>query len=580
MKGPAALDGGWGWVIVFAVFIGNCLFDGFIGSYGILYPEVKKMFDSSPVLASMVGSMVAGVYQVSSPAVGMLIQRYGCRHICFVGGCIGAGGFVLASLSQNMVMFMIAFGFIVGIGIGLNFLPGHVLTNAYFDKKRGVANGIVSSGAGFGVFILAPILQLLLNQYGLRGTLLISAGIFMQLIVCSTLMRPLRNNNYPKEETPSTSEQSDSEEIEKQELLSKVKYDLKQVPEVEHTDDHFTKERPLSNGYINEKKYLSGEVGLYKDPLSRLKKIERSSSDETLGKAQRNIHIRTVDKHLLSSLQVIPKHTNTYLPGLSVDKDKTNSQYLEPVVVIAQSQLLDASTDDDVILEHTQTCCGKIRSSHVWHCDWSIFRNKNYVPLLMGGVLIQMAQFIPNTFLPDYCLVVGLSSGQMSLIIALYGAANIVGRFSAGCLTNFRRIDALWLCNFGMFMCGVGCVLFPLCKTYTSLIIYALAVGYFIGYFPPLQVLIMVEHLGADNLSAALGFLQMAKGPAALLGPPLAGVVYQQTKTYTTSIVFAAILFLLSAGIQSLVPIASCITRCRRRNQRDTKNDITIEVKS
>lgn len=59
-------DGGWGWMIVFAVFVGNCLFDGIIGSYGILYPAVQKTFGSNSAVTSMAGSLVAGVYQISS----------------------------------------------------------------------------------------------------------------------------------------------------------------------------------------------------------------------------------------------------------------------------------------------------------------------------------------------------------------------------------------------------------------------------------------------------------------------------------------------------------------------------------
>lgn len=59
-------DGGWGWVIVFAVFIGNCLMDGCIGSYGIFYPELLRVFDSGPVVTSMAGSLLPAVYMISS----------------------------------------------------------------------------------------------------------------------------------------------------------------------------------------------------------------------------------------------------------------------------------------------------------------------------------------------------------------------------------------------------------------------------------------------------------------------------------------------------------------------------------
>ena len=59
-------DGGWGWVIVFAVFTGNCLMDGCIGSYGIFYPEIMRTFNSGPVVTSMAGSLLPAVHMISS----------------------------------------------------------------------------------------------------------------------------------------------------------------------------------------------------------------------------------------------------------------------------------------------------------------------------------------------------------------------------------------------------------------------------------------------------------------------------------------------------------------------------------
>ncbi|XP_060561535.1 monocarboxylate transporter 4-like, partial [Ruditapes philippinarum] len=169
--------------------------DGCIGSYGIFYPEIMRTFNSGPVVTSMAGSLLPAVHMISSPAVGRMSMKYGSRPVCFAGSCIGGLGLVLASLSNNIAVFMITFGVILGIGMSMNFLPGHVITNNYFDKKRGIAGGIVCSGAGFGIFILAPVLQLLMEEYGWRGTMLITAGIFMQLCACSTLLRPLCAKN-------------------------------------------------------------------------------------------------------------------------------------------------------------------------------------------------------------------------------------------------------------------------------------------------------------------------------------------------------------------------------------------------
>ena len=60
----------------------------------------------------------------------------------------------------------------------------------YFKHRRAIANGIAMSGVGIGQLILSPILRLLLDTYGLKGALLIMAGISLHVCVAAALMRP------------------------------------------------------------------------------------------------------------------------------------------------------------------------------------------------------------------------------------------------------------------------------------------------------------------------------------------------------------------------------------------------------
>lgn len=51
---------------------------------------------------------------------------------------------------------------------------------------------ISSSGTGIGQFILAPVVQMLVELYSWRGALLIMGGFVSNLCVCGALMRPLQ----------------------------------------------------------------------------------------------------------------------------------------------------------------------------------------------------------------------------------------------------------------------------------------------------------------------------------------------------------------------------------------------------
>ena len=61
----------------------------------------------------------------------------------------------------------------------------------FFKKRRAVANGIAFSGAAIGHLILPIVINLLMEQYGLKGTLLIMAAVSANVCVAGALLRPV-----------------------------------------------------------------------------------------------------------------------------------------------------------------------------------------------------------------------------------------------------------------------------------------------------------------------------------------------------------------------------------------------------
>ena len=85
----------------------------------------------------------------------------------------------------------ILFGIGTGFGFGLIYLPAIVSVTTYFEKKRSLATGIAVCGSGFGTFIFAPLINLLLTEYGWRGAMLIISAIVLECIIFGALFRPL-----------------------------------------------------------------------------------------------------------------------------------------------------------------------------------------------------------------------------------------------------------------------------------------------------------------------------------------------------------------------------------------------------
>ncbi|KAL8608637.1 hypothetical protein ACOMHN_002866 [Nucella lapillus] len=193
-------EGGWGWMVTVAGFVVAFIVDGIMASFGLLIPNLMETFGADMAITSLPQAILGAVYQVSGPMTAFLVQRWGCRLVGLCGGVIAALGVAASAFAPNIHLFILGFGLVAGVGVGLIYLPSITMVNAYFHKKRGMVAGIITSGSGFGLLALAPLTEILMEEYGWRGCYLIMAAITLNFCVCASLMRPL----HPRPPTSST----------------------------------------------------------------------------------------------------------------------------------------------------------------------------------------------------------------------------------------------------------------------------------------------------------------------------------------------------------------------------------------
>lgn len=145
------LDGGYGWVVVFASFMVNAIVDGVIFAIGeTILPIWEKEFDSNTATVSIATSLLAGCYLLSGPLASALANHFGCNYVAIGGGLLAAFGFFTSALMPELPVIYITFGIVGGIGFGLMFLPAVVIVGQYFSNKRALATGIAVCGSGIG----------------------------------------------------------------------------------------------------------------------------------------------------------------------------------------------------------------------------------------------------------------------------------------------------------------------------------------------------------------------------------------------------------------------------------------------
>lgn len=182
-------DGGWGWAVVLASLIISMIADGVSFSFGLLYIEFLQEFGASKLKTAWIGSLFMAVPLLSGPIMSALVDRYGCRSMTIVGGLISGFGFILSCFSTTIEVMYLTFGVIAGLGLGLCYVTAVVSIAYWFEKKRTLAVGLSACGTGIGTFVYAPMTTYFIEEYGWRGTCLLLAGTFFNMIVCGTVMR-------------------------------------------------------------------------------------------------------------------------------------------------------------------------------------------------------------------------------------------------------------------------------------------------------------------------------------------------------------------------------------------------------
>lgn len=132
-------------------------------------------------------AMVFTVANLSGPVTmisgGKINDILGPRIILLAGGIMFAVGLILSGFAQSVVMLILGYGIVAGLGLG--FAYGCTISNSvkFFPDKKGLIGGICTASYGLSSVILPPIATVLIERFGIADTFKI-LGVTFGLIVC------------------------------------------------------------------------------------------------------------------------------------------------------------------------------------------------------------------------------------------------------------------------------------------------------------------------------------------------------------------------------------------------------------
>ena len=134
------LDHGWAWMISVSCAIINGLTFGLIRSSGVFFYHLRNDLKISRQTASWPFALCTTAAYLSGPITGILVNHYPFRKVVLAGVCFASFGFLVSSLSYDILYVNIGVGIFFGLGVGFSFMQTPVILAQYFNKYLATAN--------------------------------------------------------------------------------------------------------------------------------------------------------------------------------------------------------------------------------------------------------------------------------------------------------------------------------------------------------------------------------------------------------------------------------------------------------
>jgi MFS family permease len=169
-----------GWTVVAVACLTVSIASGIRAVFGVLLVPLGDAFDWGRAVTAGSLSLNALVWALSAAPLGMLLDRWGPRRLFTSAALVAGLGLALVATTESVWQVYVGIGLLAGLGLTpLIPVSQNVVIAQWFGARRGLAMGIVASGLGLGVLVLAPLTQWAIDQMGWRAGFLLIAVLLV-----------------------------------------------------------------------------------------------------------------------------------------------------------------------------------------------------------------------------------------------------------------------------------------------------------------------------------------------------------------------------------------------------------------
>lgn len=170
-----------GWVVVIAVMLTLAIASGGRFLFGVVLKPVSDEFGWGRAEMALAVTISVIVLSLLQPVVGWLVDRYGSRPLLIAGVVTTGLAMIPMTLVDSLWQVYVFYGVVAAFGFAATSpVNTTALVNGWFEKKRGLALSLATSGAAYGQLLIVPIATAIMLGWGWRASYLaISIALFV-----------------------------------------------------------------------------------------------------------------------------------------------------------------------------------------------------------------------------------------------------------------------------------------------------------------------------------------------------------------------------------------------------------------
>ncbi|XP_058465547.1 uncharacterized protein LOC131439041 isoform X3 [Malaya genurostris] len=192
--------------------------------------------------------------------------------------------------------------------------------------------------------------------------------------------------------------------------------------------------------------------------------------------------------------------------------------------------------------------------------DFSLFFEFKFCMMSISTLLLFTWYIIPYFYIPDFMITHGFSEQDGANMISVIGVTQTIGMVGLGWLGDQPWVDVAKTYAVCLALCGLSIFAVPfVVSNYYMMVLTSLLFGATFASTFSFTPIIMVRLVSLDDFTIAYGLCLLVQGIGSLLGPPLAGMMYDITERWDSAFYAGGFFVVLSAvcawSIGTLAPV-------------------------